>query len=475
MMRPTVSLAHVRPTYGDRTESSGISTRSSSAHVDAGIHAILEAAKLDTGARGSDAWNPLGEWITPGSRTFVLPNFVRHRKADESLVSFQAACTQAEVLRPILDLVIRAADGGPIGVGNAPLQSASYERVIAETGTAALIEEYRKAGVDIGIHDLRQYASVWTRYGARVSEEFREGEDAVHFDLGRESALDPLFANGPAEVRVGDYRAEETLSFHSPGRHVYAVNRRILDADTIVSVPKLKTHQKVGITCALKGTVGTIARKECLAHHRLGGPRENGDEYPKSSRVHTAISAFVDRTASLGTSVPDNALRVAAKVLYRGMRLGRHNVVNGAWHGNDTAWRMVMDIMRIVRYGRPDGTLADTVQRNHIAFIDGIVGGEDDGPLRPRPVPAGILMFGTDPVWLDWACAAVMGFDARRLPMLTGAAHAEPQPLMDAAFDDVSWLVDGAPAAFDALTRMSAHRFVAPKGWRGTMEIASGA
>lgn len=474
-MRAAVSIAHVRPTYGDRTEPEGISTRSSSAHIHAAIHELVGAARPDVDGPTSGSDNPLGAWIPPGSRTFVLPNFVRHRKPDESLASFQAACTQAEVLRPILDLVIRAADGGRIGVGNAPLQSASYDSVIAETGTAALIEEYRRAGVEIGVHDLRQYASVWTRYGARVAEEFREGEEAVHFDLGRESALEPLFADGRAEVRVGDYRPEETLSFHSPGRHVYAVNRRILEADTIVSVPKLKTHQKVGITCALKGTVGTIARKECLAHHRLGGPRENGDEYPKSSPVHTAISAFVDRTSSLGTSVPDNALRVAAKVLYRGMRLGRDNVVNGAWHGNDTAWRMVMDIMRIVRYGRPDGTIADTVQRNHIAFIDGVVAGEDDGPLRPRPVHAGILMFGTDPVWLDWACAAVMGFDPHRLPMLTGAAHAEPQPLTDASFDDVAWLVDGSPVDFSALSTVSPHRFVAPKGWRGQMEMARGA
>lgn len=42
-----------------------------------------------------------------------------------------------------------------------------------------------------------------------------------------------------------------------------------MDADVIVHVPKLKTHEKVGITCALKGVVGS---KECLAHYRAGGP-----------------------------------------------------------------------------------------------------------------------------------------------------------------------------------------------------------
>ena len=54
---------------------------------------------------------------------------------------------------------------------------------------------------------------------------------------------------------MGDYAPEETLSFHSTGKHIYTIHCDALEADVVISVPKLKTHEKVGITCAIKGTV----------------------------------------------------------------------------------------------------------------------------------------------------------------------------------------------------------------------------
>ena len=60
------------------------------------------------------------------------------------------------------------------------------------------------------------------------------------------------------------------------------IHRDVLEADVVIHLSKLKTHEKVGITCGLKGFVGSVGHKDCLAHHRFGPPGRGGDEYPDS-------------------------------------------------------------------------------------------------------------------------------------------------------------------------------------------------
>ena len=83
-----------------------------------------------------------------------------------------------------------------------------------------------------------------------------------------------------------------------------------------------------------------------------------------------------------------------------------HVVRSGNWHGNDTAWRMCLDLNKIVLYGRPDGTFraADRAGRKtYLSFIDGVVGGQGNGPMDPDPLPAGAILFGADPGSVDAA------------------------------------------------------------------------
>jgi hypothetical protein len=217
---------------------------------------------------------------------------------------FEAKCTHGSVLCPVLDYAMVAA-GKPelVSFGSAPIQACDFSRVTEETGARAVAEFYRGRGyAEIGPHDLRLLVSRWSRFGALLKTEVGDPTEAVEVDLGRSSLLDEFFVatGGKCQVRVGDYAPAETMSFHGPGRHVYVLNRRVLQADVIISVPKLKTHEKVGLTCALKGTVGTIARKECLAHHRLGAPGRGGDEYPRETLLRDLASYLNDRTSGRG-------------------------------------------------------------------------------------------------------------------------------------------------------------------------------
>jgi len=53
---------------------------------------------------------------------------------------------------------------------------------------------------------------------------------------------------------------------------------------------------------------------------------------------------------------------------------------------------MALDVARMVSYGTLCG-MRDTAARNHLVLLDGVVGGEGDGPLAPRPVNSGIVLF----------------------------------------------------------------------------------
>lgn len=48
-----------------------------------------------------------------------------------------------------------------------------------------------------------------------------------------------------------------------------------------------------------------------------------------------------------------------------------YDVRSGNWWGNDTTWRMVVDLNRILRYARPDGSTATLPQRQAVSLIDG--------------------------------------------------------------------------------------------------------
>jgi uncharacterized protein (DUF362 family) len=53
-----------------------------------------------------------------------------------------------------------------------------------------------------------------------------------------------------------------------------------------------------------------------------------------------------------------------------------------------------------------------------LAVVDGIVGGEGNGPMAPDAKPCGVILAGTHPVAVDCVAATVMGFEWRRINLL---------------------------------------------------------
>jgi hypothetical protein len=374
------------------------------------------------------------------------------------------------MVRAVLDYAtIACGDARLVSFGNAPIQSCDYARLVQDSGALTIADFYsREAGAVIGPYDLRQLSTRWSRLGTLSDRKALAQGAATIVDLGPNSWLEELFQSSSPAFRVGDYPPSDMMSHHALGLHSYVISRRLLEADVVISVSKLKTHRNVGISCALKNSIGAVARKECLAHFRKGDPSRGGDEYPQASRARAFSSWLADRAAEGDIGFFSNMLRVQSKILSRLLTYGKNGVRTGGWHGNDTAWRMVLDVARILRYATIDGILRKTPQRAHLVFVDGIVAGEGEGPLRPKPLPIGMTLFSPNECAADVVSALIMGFDPNKIPMVARSFAPQAFPLNDGRLEDISIILDGR--SFDPSTLPALSSMIPTKGWIGMIE-----
>jgi uncharacterized protein (DUF362 family) len=432
------------------------------------VRNVFLQAGLDREHFGTPFWNPLGGWIHPGDHVFVLCNFANERRSDEEWINYRARCTHGSVIRAAIDYILIALEGeGEVKFGNAPTQFCHWEQVLKDTDACEVERFYNNQGQSITACDLRLFVNDSSSIGAVKSVERREEGEGVHVDLDGDSLLSELDQVSPQRYRVMNYDPRRTSAFHNSGRHEYVINQQILRSDVIFSIPKLKTHEKVGISCVLKGYVGTVAHKDSLPHHRYGSPNEGGDEYPDSSKnVVRLASAFHERIQQVQ---PDSFIGSVSRVSFRLIKHLIHTmapVIEGAWWGNDTAWRMVLALVRIAFYCNSDGKMQALPVRRHLALIDGIYGGEGEGPAYPTAVNCGVLAFGDNLPAVDVLNALIMGFDPEEIPLVRESYHLTKYPLSvrDLSLEEVFF--NGKQTLLDDFHQSSLFHFKPSDGWR---------
>jgi hypothetical protein len=194
-------------------------------------------------------------------------------------------------------------------------------------------------------------------------------------------------------------------------------------------MPKAKTHQKAGITGALKNLVGIVGQKAYLVHYRAGTPRDGGDEFapgtPGLVKLQVRCREKLQRKSAWGFRAGRIVWQVAKRVQGLQTQATASNLrkrffrAGGSWPGNDTVWRMIYDLNKIILYApKEGGGLAEAPQRRYLAVVDGLVAGEGDGPLQPLPVKSDTLFVASDPFLADFVLARWMGFDCQRIPQL---------------------------------------------------------
>lgn len=345
---------------------------------------------------GLDPKHPLSGIVKPGDKVFIKPNWVasRWRESCSHKDNLYCVITHPSVIEAVTDFVVDALHGkGEVLIGDNPSIDADFDELMEFTDIRRLEHKY---DVSVSITDLRPLVcDDLANYGKRDKMVSHSGDPngTVEVNLGRESML---YGIDPTRFRGIFDERDETVSSHTGETQLYTFSKSLYDADVYISIPKLKTHQKVGATLNLKGLVGSISNKNQLVHWQIGYPETHGDEYPSKEAWEAAQTA---------------------KVTHR-----------GSWPGNDTIWRMVVDLYYAMQMRK----------RKYISVIDGVIAGEGQGPFCPTSKNANTLIVGEDLLAVDIAAARYMGFNPQKIKYLN---HFIEHGLIN--YDDISVLCNG--------------------------------
>jgi uncharacterized protein (DUF362 family) len=415
-------------------------------------------------------WNPLGEVVKPGNMVTIKPNFVGHFNP---LDSIEAMITQGCIIRAVLDYVYLALDGdGSITIADAPSIDTDFGQVLKITGIDRVAEYYAaNAGIPLNIVDMRKETG-HMKMGKLVHEKLKGdplGYSVV--DLKGDSAHAEIIGEYE-KFRSLNYSKEVMVQHHNKDKNEYCIGNSILAADVVINLPKLKTHNKTGMTCALKNLIGINGYKDWLPHHRAGSGETGGDEYERKDLrkdLSVMLRDEVPTTDSMLLAVPLKALSKALH--YSKFALPFHDpYYSGCWHGNDTLPRTIYDLNRIIFYAGKDGVMNNTVQRKMFVLVDGVISGEKEGPQAPTAKRCGMLIAGHDPVEVDLVCSRIMGFDYLKMPMFKYPMSGGKYGLFQNGLDGIRIVsdkcrdLDGVYDAYDC-------HFIPSNGWLGHVEL----
>jgi uncharacterized protein (DUF362 family) len=400
------------------------------------VRNCFRIAGLDADHVGAAEWNPLGDLIHPGETVLLKPNMV-HQRHPRDPQGWKYVITHGSIIRVVADYVWKAiGPSGKIILADAPQTDASFTEMVRLLGLDIIRDFYQKRGLGLELIDLRQ--EEWKTRGDVVVGRRKLPANpygAVSFDLGKTSEFEGH--PGAGNYYGADYDARVVNNHHSEGRHEYLIAGCAVQCDVVFSLPKWKTHKKAGITASLKNLVGVNADKNWLPHHTEGAPQRGGDEHPNPDLKHqtertvaAGLRRFSRRVPIIGPWTHQVARRMGKSVFGDTETVVR----SGNWFGNDTIWRMCLDLNKLVFYGNANGTLRTPStgnRRRHYVLVDGIVAGQGRGPLNPDPVPAGTVLFGIHPPSVDAACAYLMGFDPEKIPIVCRAFQCREFPLSD--------------------------------------------
>lgn len=364
---------------------------------------------LDNINFNTEIWNPFGDFIQPGNNVLIKPNMVNH--IHNLGYTMDCLITHGSVIRCVIDYVIIALKGkGRITIGDAPIQSANFDQLKKINGVEKIVQFYREKLPDLSIEilDFRETFVERNSKGHITGNKKQENVKFKYVVLDEQS----FFSNKRNEkFVVADYPEEAMKKYHKENSHKYLVPDRLLDSDVIINLPKPKTHRYSGITGAMKNFIGINSQKQNLPHYTRGSLNISGDEFPKKNIRKYLVGNLSNIITKMGrrgfyyVSLPFFILR---KLLL--LTLPKNEIHRGTWHGNDTMWRTILDVNRLVLYSDKEGVINNSKQRTVFSLMDAIIVGEKDGPLNPTPYKMNTFIAGFNMFAIDRVLTELMGF-----------------------------------------------------------------
>lgn len=349
-----------------------------------------------------------------GKSILLKPNFVKQNEQPwDDICLFTHPNLILATLKVILECKPKS-----IVVGDAPIQDCHWEEMLHQDfydKVKVLSDKYR---VPISIRDFRKV--IFDPATNQFGKSKRSDEDYLIFDVADRSFLEPI-TDDNIKFRVTNYDPARMKLSHSKGMHKYCVAREIFESDIVITMPKTKTHRMACLTNSLKILVGMNGDKDYLPHHRIGSSEQGGDCYKDYNPLRDFAEKMMDFANHHKGAFYFLPIRFFCKVLWKISLPHKGESFGATWYGNDTVWRMVMDLNIIAQYGKLDGTLSDKPQRVLYTLCDGIVGGQNNGPLIPNPLASGFLMFSNDPYLSDEIAGILFKLNLDKIPLLRQA------------------------------------------------------
>jgi uncharacterized protein (DUF362 family) len=392
------------------------------------VRSMFFLMNLDAKNFGTSKWSPLSEFTHKGETVLIKPNLVIDTNLSGD--SIFAVITHASLVRVMIDYAYKAiGDSGKIIIADAPQHDADFKKIIEITGLKETIEYLKdNFSIPIELYDLRKEYVVY-KDGVIVKRITLSGDPKgyVKVDLKKCSMLAEIDSEYK-KFYGADYNRKETMKYHNREHHTYIISRTFLESDLVINLPKLKTHMKSGITVSLKNMLGIVGEKNCIVHYRIGSPQEGGDEFPKQT-MFSDLLIKLNRIYSdmlLSKNLGINLYRLLIKLIGGKSKFGSESgelTHSGNWHGNDTIWRTIVDINKIALYADKNGEIHETPQRKMLILVDGIIGGEGQGPLAPKAKKCGVIILGMDPRSVDLVATRLMGFNEYKIPLFSKAIN----------------------------------------------------
>ncbi len=378
-------------------------------------------------------WNPLGFLIKAGDRVLIKPNLVIDYQRNPFCV-----ITHPSIIRFLIDYVnIALKKSGEIVIGDAPQNNADLNKLLKYTKIDKLVDFLKEKKITVKFIDFRgDYVQM--KYGIGIRRKKLNSDPLSYkiIDLKENSFLIDVEKEKKSNFYGSDYNRKLVNYNHNVKRNAYCISKTVLNSNVIISVPKLKTHKKTGVTLNLKNFIGINVNKNFLPHYRINSPKKEGDSYP-------SINSFLDFTRKLRYFFRDLFLSnyhskvgkiffklfekrgyieyIIIKIFFPRFLFKYQNLIDGDWFGNDTIWRAILDLNKIVMYTDYKGDLNSSKQRRFFSVIDGIISGEKNGPLTPDPKNTCTILIGDNLLLTDIVATKIIGFDYKKIPLYKNA------------------------------------------------------
>lgn len=416
--------------------------------------------------------------IKPGDKVVLKPNFVQEKH--DLCEDWDYVITHPVLLDAVLKLVCRKLENnGEIIIADAPMTPTRFGELIKHFPIQEWEQLCAESGIKFQLIDLRDEEWFNASNGIILHSKKLSGDPMgkVLCNLKGEASEFWGKRTGSQGYYGADYDIKETNDAHNGTDNKYSVSRTVISADVFINLPKLKAHKKAGMTCCLKNLVGINTNKNYLPHHTTGTPSEGGDQFESnaaSKKLESAVTIYAKRIVHrfhfltpVLVPLKDIALKVWGD--------NRNSVRSGGWYGNDTLWRTILDLNKVMYYSDPSGELKEDAlnsRKKYIAIVDGILAGEGNGPLAPDKVEAGFMLVGANPVAVDCVAARIIGFDYKKILSLYQAFKCRKYRLAGFQYQDIRCSLDGnLKICIDELPNTIIRHFKPPLGWIGHIEL----